>query len=220
VRVENPFFVPTTYEVKTTSARAGWVCRANKTTFALQPADCPFDLEVTFDAPPGTRPNERAKCQVAVYATPQGKKKRLTGGVTVETFVPQKCKVYGQVSKPNGVPIADAQVTLIRLDHLNKDHLDQDHLDATAHPARAEQIEASVKTDGEGVFEAEITPDIIDLIRIDKEKVGKGELKLRPSCGLSLNGLVLHPHEIEIQPGAPRIIQSTAKETGEMRSSY
>ncbi len=225
VRVENPFFVPTTYEVKATSARPGWVCRTNKTTFTLQPEDCPFDLEVTFDAPPGTRPNERARCQVAVYATPQGRKKRLTGGVTVETFVPQKCKVYGQVSKPNGSPIGNAQVTFIRLDHLDLDHLDKDHLDKdhlgeTAHPARREQIEATVKTDDEGVFEAEITPDILDLIRIDKEKVGKGELKLRPSCGLSLNGLVLYPHEIEIKPGAPRIIQSTAKDAGEMTSSY
>ncbi len=201
VRVENPFFVPTTYEVKTTSARAGWVCRANKSSFELQPEDCPFDLEVTFDAPPGTRPNERAKCEVAVYATPHGQKKRLTGGVTVETFVPQKCKVYGQVSKPNGTPVADAQVTFTRLDHL----------DQTVKASSQKAVEASVTTDAEGVFAVETTPDILDLLRIDKKGVGEGELKLRPTCGLSLNGLVLYPHEIEIKPSAPRTIEAGEK---------
>jgi hypothetical protein len=209
VRVENPFFVPTTYEVKATSARDGWVCRTNRTSFQLQPEDCPFDLQVTFEAPRGTKPNERAKCHVAVYATPQGGAKRLTGGVTAETYVPQKCKVYGQVVAPSGAPVDHAQVTFIRLDHLEE----------AVHPERQEDREASVRTDDEGVFGVEITPDILVLIRIEREGVGQGEFKLRPSCGLSLNGLVLHPNEIEIKPVTPGVIQGTREKTGEARSS-
>ncbi len=90
VRVENPFMVPARFEVKVKSERDDWPCRVSERSFTLDPfKDCPRQLEVRFDAPPGTPVGQRAGCEISMYATPRGGKTQLIGGVTVQTFVPE-----------------------------------------------------------------------------------------------------------------------------------
>jgi hypothetical protein len=200
VRVENPFFKTTKYRIDTKSSRPDWACRVNQSAFSLSADDCPFDLQVTFDAPPGTPAGETAKCQVAVYATPQGGKERLSGGVTAQTIVPRPCRVYGQVVDPKGQPVGGARVTFSRIDHLQSPTAGESKAAALA----ANQV-AGV-TNADGIFEMEITPEILQRLTIEKPKVGRGELELRPTCGLSLAGLVLKPDSIEIREIPPRVV--------------
>jgi hypothetical protein len=206
VRVENPFFKKTQFKVETKSARPGWLCRANDTQFTLQPTDCPFDLQITYDAPAGTPPGETAKCQVAVFATPEGGKTRLLGGVTAQTIVPKPCEVYGQVLNEKGQGVSDARVTFTRLDHR-----EQAKAGESAGAAKLAN-EVSVTTNEEGVFTARITPEILQRLTIEKLGVGKAELVLRPTCGLSLAGLILHGDRIEVRPNPPRLVETASRE--------
>jgi len=196
VRVENPFFKKTTYKVDARSARAGWVCQVNQKEFTLGPEDCPFDLEVTFDAPAGTPPGASAKCQVGVYATPEEGKTRLLGGVTVRTIVPKPCEMYGQVENEKGEPVAGARVMLSRLDHLEAGSKGANEVSAT--------------TNADGVFIIHTTPMILQRLTVEKAGVGKGQMDLRPTCGTSLAGLVLSGNTLEIKYVPPRVVDQNA----------
>lgn len=98
VRVETPFMVETKFRLAAKSDRPGWICRISDTAFSLKPFECPRMVRVTFNAPPGTAPGERANCDLAVYALAFGKERyQLIGGVTMQTYVPRK-------GAPGGAP--------------------------------------------------------------------------------------------------------------------
>ncbi len=93
MRVENPLFVPAKMDIVQKSQRSGWACEiVGDTTFTLDPfTDCARNVTITFNAPKGAKAGESADCDVGVYATPVegGGERRLVGGVTVRTFVPE-----------------------------------------------------------------------------------------------------------------------------------
>lgn len=202
VRVENPFFKKATYKVDARSARAGWVCQVNQKEFTLGPEDCPFDLEVTSDAPAGTPPGASAKCQVGVYATPEDGKPHLLGGVTVKTIVPKPCEIYGQVSNEKGEAVVGARVTLTRLDHLQSASNE-----STAASKAVNEVSAT--TNADGVFVMHATPLILQRLTVEKAGVGRGQMDLRPTCGTSLSGLVLDGNNLEIKYVPPQVVEKT-----------
>lgn len=113
VRVENPFMVPAVMEVEAKSGRDGWRCAVEDAEFVIDPIlDCPRTIKVTYDAPRGAKPGEAADCEVAIFATPRRPdgKRELIGGVTVRTFVPEPCRLIGEVVDTKGRPIPGAVV--------------------------------------------------------------------------------------------------------------
>jgi hypothetical protein len=184
VRVENPLMVPARFEVETRSTRASWQCKVSDPSFSLDPfTDCARDVTVTFNAPAGTPAGERANCHVAVYATPQGGERRLLGGVTVQTYVPGRCRAVGAVVGTGGKPVVGAQVTIGAVAERSEG--------STAGQVKTPAVSTTVTTDREGLFSVELTPDVPNVVAIAKPGIGKGEVTLRPACGLGLPVFVL-----------------------------
>lgn len=161
VQVENPFFVPARFHVAPVSERPGWLCTVDTPDFGIDPfSDCPRDITVTFHAPPFARPGDRARCRVPVFAVLAGLENegpRLVGGVTIETYVPKRCRLIGTVMGPESKPIAGAMVRF---------------------------REDSSETDADGVFSINVTPDIRQKVSVHSKMHGKGEALLSPTCGV------------------------------------
>ena len=114
VRVENPFALPATFRIEPKSSRNGWDCRVKDNNFKLHPyLDPPKIVQITFDPPKDAKVGERANCDVAVFAKPNGKEKEdLIGGVTVQTFVPKPCRIIGWIKDKWGKAIPGAEVII------------------------------------------------------------------------------------------------------------
>lgn len=187
MQIENPFMVPARFEVRAKSQRDGWVCKASPETFTHDPlADCPRQVRITYDAPAGVRPGERGNCDVSVFATPQGEARRLIGGVTVQTFVPKPCRVVGMIVDVKGEPVPGARVTFERQPRQPGDEPDP----------RPGGPPVVVATDEEGAFTALLTPSVRHLLTVEAQRVGKGQLELRPECGAGDLKLVLDKREL------------------------
>ena len=187
VQIENPFMVPARFEVRAKSQRDGWLCKVTPETFTHDPlADCPRQVRVTYDAPAGARPGERANCDIAVFATPRGQERRLIGGVTVQTFVPKPCRVVGMVVDVKGEPVPRARVTFQHQPRQPGDEPDP----------RPGGPPVVVVTDEEGVFTALLTPSVRQLLTVEAARVGKGQLELRPECGAGDLKLVLDKDQL------------------------
>lgn len=177
VQIENPFMVPAAIQIEARSDRAGWDCRISDASFTIDPVqDCPRQVKVTFDPPPGARPGERANCNIAVRATPRGTDRaRLIGGVTVQTFVPRPCRFVGTLVDIKGNPLSNARLTFRR------------EAAATVAAGQAAtsptQRPITVVTDAEGFFSLTATPFIPQLVTAEKPGVGSGQLPVRLECG-------------------------------------
>ena len=116
-RIENPLMAPARMDLTPTSTRPGWRCTVDQPTFTLDPfTDCPRQVRISFDAPPGAPPGATADCHVALTATPLGSATpQPAGGVTVRTFVPQPCRVIGSIWTPDGAPVAKARLSFTRV---------------------------------------------------------------------------------------------------------
>lgn len=188
VQIENPFPVPAAIQIEAKSDRDGWVCRVSDTSFTMDPLqDCPRQMKVTFDPPPGTRPGQRANCNIGVTATPRGTDRaRPIGGVTVQTFVPRPCRVVGVVVDAKGNPLAGARLSFR-------------HEAAAAAPEAAQQGAQPAEhpvttiTDEEGIFSLRATPFVAQVVTIEKPGVGSGRLPLRLECGTAKFKLMLTP---------------------------
>ena len=193
MRVENPLFVAAKMEVEQKSQRAGWQCDISgaDTSFSLDPfKDCAHNVTITFNAPKGAKTGEYADCDVAVYATPLegGGERRLVGGVTVRTFVPQICKARGQVIDAKGRPIAKARVHVVMVPSGEpKDGGPIKPPDTTAY------------TDESGVYTVQIAGDARHLFTVDHPEIGRGEIMLRPGCGLEIPRLTLSKGSLEAE---------------------
>lgn len=175
VRVENPFMVPARFQIKPKSERAAWACRVNEEAFTLDPfEDCPRQIQVTFAAPPGAGPGDRANCEVAVYATPEGGKTQLIGGVTVQTLVPRPCRMIGAVVDAQGRPVADALLTFAG---------QADSSGAAGFRSISEEHPVSATTDRDGIFSVELAPLLPYMVVVEKGGTGKGKVLVRPTCG-------------------------------------
>lgn len=187
LHVENHFFTTTQYQVQARPDRAGWTCRVTPATFTMAPDDCPADVQVQFNAPAGAAPGQAARCQVAVYATPGKKERKLIGGVTVETYVGKPCITRGEVVTPEGRPVAGARV------RITSDATAGETRDPNKQPRGASNANGTItaETDVDGVFTVSMTPGISHTFTVEKAGVGKGETKLIPACGLGLPWLAL-----------------------------
>jgi hypothetical protein len=171
VRVENPYMVPAKFEIQARSRNEKWQCRAGEQSFVLEPFECPRQLRVAFNAPKGTEPGQHEDCEVAVYATPKGSEKRqLIGGVTLETIVPKPCQFAGTVVGPKGEALPGATLVFEMDD-----------------PEVGRSRPIKVVTDGSGSFSTTLTPFRNYHVLVEKNGVGKGELSLKPMCGVCLN---------------------------------
>jgi hypothetical protein len=192
-QINTPFQVPAHFEVKAHSERAGWTCAVANPTFDLDPrVDCPRDVTITFDAPAGTAPGQSARCQVGVYAQVGNNEKKLVGGVTVKTYVPRPCQVYGQLFDVAGRPLAGARVAFAPDRQSEK------------HPGL---LQGSARSGADGVFSLRLTPDIPQLLTVEGQGGAKGTVSVRPVCGLGFPRLVLAKDSLRIDP-LPRVIPS------------
>jgi len=179
VRVENPFMVPARFEVRLKSHHEGWRCRVSEETFTLDPfKECPRQLRVTFDAPREARPGDRANCEIGIYATPEGGRAQLIGGVTVQTFVPKPCRMTGTVVDVQGNPVAGARLVFAR--RMEEIGVSASPSEKSATPGRPTAI---ALTDQGGIFAVQLAPDLLQTVVVEKPLLGKGETYLRPSCG-------------------------------------
>ena len=187
VRVENPLMVPARFEINAKSDRAGWICRVSDPTFNLDPfTDCARNVKVTFDAPAGTRVGQRANCNIAIRATPKGdKESRLIGGVTVQTYVPKPCRMVGEIVNEKGTPVAGAVIRVARAAPLGD----------TIRP-RPKGTAVTTQSNADGVFTVQVSPQVLQSITVHSRE-GKGQITIRPECGLSLPRLILARHEIK-----------------------
>lgn len=186
VQIENPFMAPARLQIRVKSDREGWQCRVSEDSFTLDPfQDCPRQVEVTFDPPRGVRPGERANCDVAVYGTPKGAQEpRLIGGVTVQTFVPRPCRLVGIVLDPEGNPVRRARLAFSR--------------QPVRPEVRVRRRPTTVSTDRDGVFSVRLTPHARHLVTVEKPRVGRGELAVRPICGVGTLKFVLSREGVKI----------------------
>lgn len=183
LRVENPLFVPAQMEIVAKSQRQGWQCRVSDKMFSLDPfKDCAREVTITFDPPLGSQPGQQADCDVSVYATPRGgKERKVIGGVTVRTYVPRPCHVWGEIVDARGRPVAKARVRIMRV---------------TSEGAKITKASSmagalSVVTNSDGVFSVPVAPGARYAFTVEKTGLGHGSLTLRPGCGLDLPRLVL-----------------------------
>jgi len=90
IRIENPFVVPAVMSIRPKSSTDNWTCAVSESQFRIDPFEGGRRvLRVTFDPPTGTFPGLGAKCDIAVYATPQGVPTPVfVGGVTIEGRLP------------------------------------------------------------------------------------------------------------------------------------
>jgi len=191
VRIENPFMVPAKFEIQAKSDRDGWVCRLSETSFTLDPfQDCPRNIRVTFDAPRGTLPGERANCNVGVLATPRGADRpTLIGGVTVQTFVPKPCPNRGVVVDPQGKPMRG-----VRLEFAKEPELEQ----GTIRKPATRGI--SVVTDRNGEFSVTLPAEVSHALTATKSGLGRGHLVVHPKCND-------YPLRYELSGGGLRVIK-------------
>jgi len=88
----------------------GWKCSLDEQEFKLDAFDCPRILHLTYNAPRGAEPGDHGDCDVAIYATPEGGKPQLIGGVTAQTIIPEPCHFVGTVVGMAGQPLAGAHI--------------------------------------------------------------------------------------------------------------
>jgi subtilisin family serine protease len=173
VEVNNPLAVPASMRVQTRSHRNGWRCRVDDPTFTLNPIlDCARMVRVVFDPPAGAQPGEQADCDVEIFATPlrPGAKAESVGGVTVRTYVPERCPISGRVVDASGNPVSRARVVL-------------------RWPGRGSTIAAT--TDASGAFTMRVPAGVPQRLRIRGGPHGRGEVDVRPACGARPLDLVL-----------------------------
>jgi subtilisin family serine protease len=179
VRVENPYMVPARFEVRVRSRNEKWQCKAAEQSFVLQPFECPHMLRVAFNAPKGTEPGQHENCEVAVYATPEKTDKRqLIGGVTLQTIVPKPCQFVGTVVGAAGEPLSDALVAF---------EMNDAEVTGADVPKPVE-----ITTSSAGTFSITLVPFRTYRVLIAKEGIGKGEIKLKPMCGVCLKFVLTH----------------------------
>lgn len=183
IRIENPFMVPARIEIRPKSNHDGWICQVKEELFMLSPfEDCPRKLRVPFNAPPGALPGERANCDIAVYATPEGSDKAvLIGGVTVQTFVPKPCRIVGQIIDKTNNPIPQARLVFSRALRPNE----------ARDPSVAEERPLAAVTDEDGIFSVYIPPSLEYTILVEQPTIGKGQVEQRLECGIGRNKYVL-----------------------------
>ena len=178
VRVENPFFKPTLFEVRAKSQREGWKCDVGEQAFKLDPfMDCPRTIKVRFNAPRDAKPEERAYCDIGVYATPEGEETRLIGGVTVGTFIPAPCRLIGSIRDDKGGAVSRAVL----------------RFQAQGDDTRREPV--STVSDEEGFFSVRVAGGLPYHLAVEGADKGRGSLLFRPACGLDGLRLVLTPKE-------------------------
>jgi hypothetical protein len=170
VRVENPFMLPAKFQIQAKSDRDGWVCSVSQESFTLDPfQDCPRKIQVTFNAPRGTRPGERANCNVGVLATPRGAQRAiLIGGVTVQTFVPRLCPTKGMLVDGQGRPIRGARLQFAK--------------EREGIPRGSTGPTVTVSTDEKGAFVAMLAAEVNYSVIVTKARPGTGRAVLRPHC--------------------------------------
>jgi hypothetical protein len=180
LRVENPLFVPARFEVKTRSERPGWRCEVDRGSFTIDPfQDCPAELLLSFHPAPDARPGQRGICRVAVFATPlegQDTAPRRIGGMSVETFVPEPCRVMGTLTMRDGKPVPDALLWI---------------------GAR------SARTDRDGVFSLRLTPFVEQSVTISSKGEKKASTSFRPECGIGGLSLILDNDGITVVQQQP-----------------
>lgn len=174
VRVENPFMVPAKFQMQAKSGRDGWVCNVSEESFTLDPfQDCPRNIIVTFNAPRGTKPGERANCNVGVLATPRGAQRpTLIGGVTVQTFVPKLCPLKGIVVDDKGRPVRGARLQFAKE---REEILD-------GRMSRPSPATAIISTDANGRFSAILPAEVNQFVIVTKSRLGRGQAALHPIC--------------------------------------
>jgi hypothetical protein len=183
VRIENPFMVPARFEVREKSRREGWKCEVSEREFQLDAFSCPRMVRVNNTAPPKAEIGEHGDCDVAVYATPEGGKTQLIGGVTAQTIVPKPCHFVGAVVGLKQQPLAGARLVF----EINDPEILEDRAKYTV----------SVQTGPDGNFEVTLTPFRHYRVMIEKPGIGKGEVALQPMCGICLR-FVLDRERLEI----------------------
>lgn len=173
VRVENPFMVAAKFQIQAKSDRDGWVCQVSQTSFALDPfRDCPRNIKVTFNAPRGAKPGERANCNVGVLATPRGYQRPiLIGGVTVQTFVPRICPTRGVLVDEQGRPIRGARL-----------QFSKESEDANGMPGTSTSATVTVFTDAKGAFLATLPGEVNYYVTVTKTNLGTGRAVFRSTC--------------------------------------
>jgi hypothetical protein len=175
VRIENPFMVPARIEIRPKSNRDDWKCRISEDSFLLDPSDCPRKIRVSFDAPIGTVPGEKANCDIAVYATPKGSgKPMLIGGVTTQTFVPKPCRMIGQIVDSTNSPIPRARLVISKALQQHETH----------DPAMVEEQPLIAETYDDGIFSVRVPSSLKYSILVEKATIGKGQLEQRLECGI------------------------------------
>lgn len=182
MQVENPFMTLADFEVELTSDEDDWLCTISEQEFQLQPFyRRPKQLTIEFHAPEDARPGDRADCDVAVFGKPEGTEQlQLIGGVTVQTFVPEPCRVIGVLRGADDSPIANAKIAF----------------EPMAPPGHARP--ASAQSDADGVFSLHLTPLLQHRLTIEGEGYGSAEIELKPNCGIGDLRLRLADGEIDI----------------------
>lgn len=174
VRIENPFMVPAKFQIQAKSDRDGWICSVSEESFNLDPfQDCPRNLKVTFNAPRGTKPGERANCNVGVLATPRGAERpTLIGGVTVQTFVPRRCPTKGVVVDTRGRPVGGARLQF------------STEPEGVSHDTMRGRTgtETTASTDVNGTFSAMLPAEVNHFVIVTKSGLGRGQAVLHPTC--------------------------------------
>lgn len=185
VRVENPYMVPARFDVQVRSRNPKWQCKAAEQSFTLQPFECPRMLRIEFAAPRGTEPGQHENCEVAVFATPENNdKRRLIGGVTVQTIVPKPCPFVGTVVGAGGEPLGEARIIF---------EMNDPEVPATETPRPI-----NIVTTASGTFSTTLVPYRTYRVIVEKADVGKGELTFKPVCGLCLR-FVLSREGVELE---------------------
>ena len=177
MRVENPYPVTARFELRPRSMREGWSCQIEERKFTLDPhRDCPKKIEVTFDAPRGARPGERAVCDIGVFAHPEGsEKEELIGGVSVQTFVPKRCRMVGWIRNAEGHPISEARLIL----------------DGQQEPVTA-------VSDEDGILSLTATPYRLQTMTVETKHHGNLKARLRFYCGVGTFEVIAIPKGLTI----------------------
>jgi len=194
MEVNNTLFVPAHFEIVATPSRANWVCTVDQPQFDLAPfTDCPRQVNIALRAPRNAAVGQRAQCQVAVYATPANGERRSVGGVTVESYVPRKCPIRGQLVDPTGRPLARAQIELTATE--------PDHAG----------LSSRAVSDAEGFFVITTLPDVLQRLRVRATAGLSGELTLRPMCGPSLPRVVVGKESLRLEYLPPIVVDEPAR---------
>jgi hypothetical protein len=172
MQIENPFVTKAEFQLRVKSQREGWVCRVSEQTFTLDPAtDCPRTIRINFDAPKGTKPGERANCEIAVYGAPPGKEPVLIGGVTAQTYIPIPCRIVGAVVDLHGNPVVGATLKFAVSPSAKEES-----------PSHQDIPDATAVTDQYGTFTVTLTPDVERLVSV-QGRAGQGQVLVTPVCG-------------------------------------